>query len=139
MIYKKELLLVLVCFVISSCNISEYKQLKIDNGKYTIKFMVIGYASLEEEIVINNQNIRLDVELQPQAVNVDEIKVSAERMRFEKKVDISRINLTNRDIRRAPAFIESDVFRTGKPLNPKGRALSGTSPSSTILFIIILT
>ena len=43
MIYKKELLLVLVCFVISSCNTTEYKQFKIDNK------LIIKIKKLVEE------------------------------------------------------------------------------------------
>lgn len=50
MIYKKELLLVLVCFVISSCNITEYKQLKIDNGKYYFTYNQDIPFSLQEKI-----------------------------------------------------------------------------------------
>ena len=81
-------------------------------GDYTIQFMMIGFATLGEEIKISNNNIRVDVELNPKVIDVNEITVSAERMRFEKKVDISRVNISNRDIRRAPAFVEADLFRT---------------------------
>jgi len=85
---------------------------KINNGSYNLKVMMIGYSISNNNIVIENKNIRLDIELIPQLIDVDEIKVSAERMRFEKKVDISRVNISNRDIRRAPAFVEADLFRT---------------------------
>jgi len=81
-------------------------------GEFTIQFMMIGFATLAEKIKISNENIRLDVELTPKVIDVNEITVSAERMRFEKKVDISRVNISNRDIRRAPAFVEADLFRT---------------------------
>ena len=50
MIYKKELLLVLVCFVISSCNMTEYKQFKIDNGKYYFTYNQDIPLSLQEKI-----------------------------------------------------------------------------------------
>ena len=96
----------------ASDNNGYYVIVNLDSGMYTIKCMVIGYAIFEQKIIIKDINERLDIELKTEAVDIDEIKVSAERMRFEKKVDISRINLTNRDIRRTPAFIESDVFRT---------------------------
>ena len=96
----------------ASDNNGYYVIVNLDSGMYTIKCMVIGYAIFEQKIIIKDINERLDIELKAEAVDIDEIKVSAERMRFEKKVDISRINLTNRDIRRTPAFIESDVFRT---------------------------
>ncbi len=84
----------------------------INTGEYLLKVMVIGYAVSENKIFIDTDNIRLDIELIPEVIDVDEVKVSAERMRFEKKVDISRVNLSNRDIRRVPAFVESDLFRT---------------------------
>ena len=83
----------------------------ISNGDYIIKAMVIGYDSNEQQLTVNS-NLKVNFELSPTPIEGKEIKVSAERMRFEKKVDISRVNLTNRDIRRTPAFIESDVFRT---------------------------
>ena len=84
----------------------------IPTGEFTIQFMMIGFATLGEKIKISNKNIRVDVELNPKIIDVNEITVSAERMRFEKKVDISRVNISNRDIRRAPAFVEADLFRT---------------------------
>ena len=83
----------------------------ISDGDYIIKAMVIGYNSNEQQLTVNS-NLKVNFELSPTPIEGKEIKVSAERMRFEKKVDISRVNLTNRDIRRTPAFIESDVFRT---------------------------
>ena len=83
----------------------------IDQGDYILRVMVIGY-NISNQTVNINKNIKVNFELTPAPIEGDEIKVSAERMRFEKKVDISRVNLTNRDIRRAPAFIESDIFRT---------------------------
>ena len=84
----------------------------IDNGEYIVKVMMIGYSISENKIIINNENIRLNLELEPDIIDIDEVKVSAERMRFEKKVDVSRINISNREIRRAPAFVEADLFRT---------------------------
>ena len=84
----------------------------VEPGSYILKVMMIGYAVSDNNIIVENNNIRLDIELTPQLIDVDEVKVSAERMRFERKVDISRVNITNRDIRRAPAFVEADLFRT---------------------------
>ena len=83
----------------------------INQGEYIIKATMIGY-NIGEQTISVEKNLKINFELIPTPLEGTEIKVSAERMRFEKKVDISRVNLTNRDIRRAPAFIESDVFRT---------------------------
>ena len=84
----------------------------VENGTITIKFMMMGYSSVDKTLIVNNANIRVDINLDPEILDMNEVKVSAERMRFEKKVDVSRVNITNREIRRTPAFIESDVFRT---------------------------
>ena len=97
----------------SSADVSGYYILpKMASGNYTLRFMMIGYKTVEKKIEITTQNIRIDLELEPAAIDLDQVTVSAERMRFENRVDVSRINLTNQEIRRAPAFIEADVFRT---------------------------
>ncbi len=79
---------------------------------YTLRVMVIGYKTIDYIIKESVDNIKLNFDLEKSIVSLDEINVSAERTRFEEKVEISTINLSNRDIRRVPAFIESDVFRT---------------------------
>ena len=85
---------------------------QIPEGSYILKAMMIGFNPLEYEIDISTANVRQDFQLRPSILKSETVTVSAERMRFEKKVDISRVNLTNRDIRKAPAFFEADVFRT---------------------------
>ena len=84
----------------------------VPEGTFTMKVMMIGYKTLEETVTVIDFNLRLDFDLEKTALELGQITVSAERMRFEKRVEISRINLTNQDIRRVPAFIESDIFRT---------------------------
>ena len=97
----------------TSADVSGYYILpKITSGNYTLRFMMIGYKTVEKKIEITTQNIRIDLELEPAAIDLEQVTVSAERMRFENRVDVSRVNLTNQEIRRAPAFIEADVFRT---------------------------
>ena len=50
MVYQKKLLLVFACLVISSCNLTEYKQLKIDTKKYYFSFSQNIPSSLQERI-----------------------------------------------------------------------------------------
>ena len=85
---------------------------KAPSGNYTLRIMMIGYKTIEKKIGVSTENIRMDFELEPAAIGMEQVTVSAERMRFENRVDVSRINLTNQEIRKAPAFIEADVFRT---------------------------
>ncbi len=50
MIYQKKLLLVFACLVISSCNLTEYKQFKIDNKKYYFTFNQNIPSSFQEKV-----------------------------------------------------------------------------------------
>ncbi len=84
----------------------------LNTGQYTIQVRMIGYKTVERKINIQLENLRIDFELEPTTVDLEQITVSAERMRFENRVDVSRVNLTNQEIRRVPAFIETDIFRT---------------------------
>ena len=83
----------------------------IDYGEYTIKIMMIGYNTLEEKIILEAGSGKFNFELVPAPIQGSEVKVSAERTRFEKRVDISRVNISNQEIRKAPAFVEADLFR----------------------------
>ena len=97
----------------TSTDISGYYIIpNIDFGQYTIKIMMIGYNSLEQTITIEPKSKKFNFELIPEPIQVNEVKVSAERTRFEKRVDISRVNISNQEIRKAPAFVEADLFRT---------------------------
>ena len=84
----------------------------INPGNYTLKIMMIGYMTKEQAVIVSDISQKTNFELVPEPIQGNEIKVSAERMRFEKRVEISRVNLTNEDIRKAPAFVEADLFRT---------------------------
>jgi hypothetical protein len=84
----------------------------LQNSDYIIKIMMIGYKTLEIGFNLNPEQGKLNFELIPEVIQGNEVKVSAQRTRFEKRVDISRVNISNQDIRKAPAFVEADLFRT---------------------------
>ena len=97
----------------ASDNAGYYVLTNIQPNSYTLKVMMMGYESIEKNIILNpNDDIRFDFELNTTVIQSDEITVSAERQRFQNKVEVSRINLSIRDIKSAPAFAETDLFRT---------------------------
>ena len=59
---------------------------------YTLRVMVIGYKTIDYIIKESVDNIKLNFDLEKSIVSLDEINVSAERTRFEEKVEISTIN-----------------------------------------------
>jgi len=87
----------------------------LEPGNYILTTSTIGYEIFKKEILIENSenqdNIRIDILLNPQAINLNEVSVSSERTRFDEKVEVSRVNITSEEIKMIPAFVESDVFR----------------------------
>ena len=82
-------------------------------SSYKLNISIIGYEIYKETISDNGkQNLRINIALKPQALNINQVSVSGERSRFEEKVEVSRINLSSEEIKMIPAFVESDIFRT---------------------------
>jgi len=85
----------------------------IPAGEYTLRAMMLGHATEDRQVRVGSRDDqRIDILMKVQAIQTDEVTVTAERTRFENKVEVSRINLDLREIKSAPAFIESDVFRS---------------------------
>ena len=58
MFYKKEILLLFACFLVTSCNISEFKQFKFDSEGYYFTFNQNIPTLLKEKIIfLNSSNI----------------------------------------------------------------------------------
>ena len=84
----------------------------MDSGEYQLNISIIGYELYKEKILIDNKNLRINILLSPEAINVNEVSISSERTRFEDNVEVSRINISSEEIKMIPAFVESDIFRT---------------------------
>jgi len=73
----------------------------------------MGYKTGERDVTLTaNSDLRVDMELSVEAIEFEEVIFTAERVRFEEMVETSRINLTMKEIKSAPAFVEADLFRT---------------------------
>lgn len=86
---------------------------EIPPGDYKIVISMMGYEKTERRITIDqNDELREDFDIMPRAIEGEEVVVTAEKIRFKEKVEISRTNISFREIASTPSFIESDVFRT---------------------------
>ncbi|UCD06525.1 MAG: TonB-dependent receptor [candidate division WOR-3 bacterium] len=86
---------------------------KIPPGSYQIVYSYIGYENVSRDIIVEeNRNLTLNVELDPSAIEVEEITVSAERTRFEQTVEVSHIMFTPREISSVPRLFEGDLIKT---------------------------
>lgn len=90
-----------------------YVIIGISPGNYVLKMMMMGYESIEREISLAaGSDLRVDAELRVKALETEEIVVTGDRVRFEETTEASRVNLTLREIKHTPAFVEADLFRT---------------------------
>ncbi len=86
---------------------------RVPPGEYFVKAMMLGYENQRKRVVVRvGEEQRVDFDLAVKAIETEAVTVTAERTRFEEKVEISRTNLSFREIKSAPAFIEADVFRS---------------------------
>ncbi|UCH11480.1 MAG: carboxypeptidase-like regulatory domain-containing protein, partial [Fidelibacterota bacterium] len=90
-----------------------YVIIGIPPGDYTLKVMMMGYRTGEQEVVLaSGEDLRVDMELSVEAIQAEEVVITADRVRFEEVMEASRVHLTPREIKSAPAFAEADLFRT---------------------------
>ena len=67
----------------------------MEPGNYQLNISIIGYELYKEIITINDKNLRINILLSPEAINVNEVSISSERTRFEENVEaVSYTHLT---------------------------------------------
>ena len=97
----------------ASSNDGLYVIVGIPPGEYQLKMMMIGYRTEIVPVAITpGVDLRIDRELPQQAIRTEVVVVTGERARFKEAVEISRVNISLREIKSAPALAEADLFRT---------------------------
>ncbi|MFH1198151.1 MAG: TonB-dependent receptor [bacterium] len=88
----------------------------INPGKYEIVVSFLGYKSFSEIIsLVNSENRRLNIKLEPEAIMGQEVIVSADSIKTIDKLfnkSISKIDLNLSQIGKVPQVIEADLLRT---------------------------
>ena len=82
-------------------------------GSYSLIVSYIGYTPLNKAINISlDESIKLNLSLEIEALEISEVEVSAEKLNRKNNIQPSRVNLSPRAIKSAPALAEPDIFRT---------------------------
>jgi len=85
---------------------------RIPDGQYIVKATMIGYKIEEKSVsIVNGQTQTVNFSLTESFIQGEIIIKTAERERFERQIEMSKIQISRRDIEAAPAFVESDLFR----------------------------
>ncbi len=128
----------------TSTNTSGYYSLtNIPPGTYTLVATYIGYARYETEIILEaGENRRLNIELIPEGLQLEELVVESEAER-EQQRNIGRAQISTQLIREVPSVLEPDVFRSVQLLPgvkaasdfSSGLYVRGGSPDQTLILL----
>lgn len=128
----------------STNNAGYYSIPSLTPGDYTIVATYVGYQDFREEISLDaGEKFRLDIALVPEGILVDEIVVSADA---EIEEEIRRLGVAQLDtdvIKKLPAVLEPDVFRSLQILPgvkaasdySSGLYVRGGSPDQTLILL----
>ncbi|OQY28467.1 MAG: hypothetical protein B6244_06865 [Candidatus Cloacimonetes bacterium 4572_55] len=89
----------------------------IPDGDYTILFRYIGYETQKiDHTLQSDDNVILNVGLQPETLLGQEILVTADRLEDDRRINPSQMSLKTRQLVEIPQVIEPDLFRAVQAL-----------------------
>lgn len=127
----------------SSNTLGYFSLTGIAPGQYTLVCTYIGYERFEQTISLEEgENLRLDIELQPKNVSLEEITVRSQAEEEEQK-NIGTAQVDTELIKSLPAVFEADVFRSIQLLPgvkaasdfSSGLYIRGGSPDQTLILL----
>ena len=85
----------------------------ITPGDYVLMVSYVSFKLKKEKLKISDgQSIKLDISLSEDVVELTQIEVTAEQIQRKSNIQPSKINLSPRMMKAAPALAEPDLFRT---------------------------
>ena len=106
--------------------------LNLPSKKFTLNVFYVGCHPLEMEIDLDKIDGRLNVEMQPSNIEIDEVYVSAKAYKMIKATEgVSATRVSPIDLKTLPSFGQVDVFRSLQLLP----GISGTNESSSGLYV----
>ncbi|SMO97769.1 TonB-dependent receptor [Gracilimonas mengyeensis] len=127
----------------ASNTLGYYSLTNVQPGTYTLICSYVGYQQFRQEVTLEaGQNLRLDVELQPESLELDEIEVRS-RAEEEEQKNIGRQQIKTEMIKELPSVFEADVFRSIQQLPgvkaasdfSSGLYIRGGSPDQTLILL----
>ena len=82
-------------------------------GEYTLMVSYVGFRLNRERVTISSsQSLKKDIEMIEDFVELTQVDVTAEKLQRRNNIQPSKINLSPRMMKAAPALAEPDLFRT---------------------------
>ncbi|MDR9415866.1 MAG: TonB-dependent receptor, partial [Gracilimonas sp.] len=120
-----------------------YSLTQVEAGTYILFASYVGYQPFRREITLEaDQNLRFDIALTPESVELEEIVVQSKREQEEQK-NIGRVQVQTELIKDLPSVFEADVFRSIQLLPgvkaasdfSSGLYIRGGSPDQTLILL----
>lgn len=120
-----------------------YSIVNLQPGTVTVLASYIGYLPFRREIVLRaGETTRLDIELTPEALQLEEVVVQSQAEREEQR-NIGVAQVGTELIKRVPSVLEPDVFRSVQLLPgvkassdfSSGLYIRGGSPDQTLILL----
>ena len=82
-------------------------------GDYVLMVSYVGFSLTKEKLTISGgESIKLNIALLEEIVELSQVEVTAEQLQRKANIQPSKINLSPRMMKAAPALAEPDLFRT---------------------------
>ncbi|MBD3615351.1 MAG: TonB-dependent receptor [Gracilimonas sp.] len=127
----------------ASNTLGYYSIPNLEPGSYIVFCSYVGYRPYQKEITLKpGQNLRLDVELIPESIELEEIEVRS-RAEQEEQRNIGTAQVKTELIKELPSVFEADVFRSIQLLPgvkaasdfSSGLYIRGGSPDQTLILL----
>ncbi|MCA1803217.1 MAG: TonB-dependent receptor [Rhodothermaceae bacterium] len=115
----------------------------IRQGSYTVVWSFIGYEEVQRAITFEpGQSLRVDVELTPSNLSLQELVVEADALGDDRQ-SIGSAQVTTKLVKQVPAVLQADVFRSIQLLPgikaasdfSSGLYIRGGSPDQTLILL----
>lgn len=120
-----------------------YSFTNLEAKTYVFQFTYVGYTPVEREVTLEpGQRLRLDIQLMPSSLLLEEVVVRADANREEAR-NIGTAQVTTQLIRDLPAVLQADVFRSVQLLPgvkaasdfSSGLYVRGGGPDQTLIML----
>lgn len=120
-----------------------YRITGIPPGRYTVVASYLGYSDFLQEVTLEpGEKLRLDIEMQPASIEINEVVVTTDR-EGEDQRDLGVAMMEVESVKQLPAILEPDLFRALQLLPgikaasdySSGLYIRGGSPDQTLILL----
>ena len=125
-------------------NTGYYTLTGLEPGTYNVVCTYIGYRNFQQEVTLEaGENLRFDIELVPESVELEGLEITAEKDLEEEIRAIGVSQMSVETVQRLPTVLEPDVFRSLQLLPgvkaasdySSGLYIRGGSPDQTLILL----